>query len=235
MVQDEKLGQHSSADGERKVGPGAHRARGQAGRNDVVEAPIPEPASWKHHMTIALRLLFAGVLLCSVAYPAFVTLVGQTLWSAGAQGSIVELDGEAVGAELIGQPFSSDVFFHPRPSSKGYDGMDSGSQNLGPLNDALTERISQRLQELQEEGIDPARVPVDWVTESGSGLDPHITPAAAHLQIPRVSRATGLSPAALEELIEKHTVGKFMGLFGWERVNVLFLNLDVQTRLGEQS
>lgn len=198
------------------------------------QAAVLETMPWKRQLSVALRLLIVGILLFSVLYPGLVTLVAQTLWSANAQGGIVERDGVAVGAELIGQPFSSDVFFQPRPSSKGYDAMNSGSQNLGPLNEALTERVSSRLEELQEEGIDSARVPVDWVTESGSSLDPHITPAAARLQVPRISQASGLSPATLETLINEYTEGKFLGLFGWERVNVLLLNMDVQTRLGEQ-
>lgn len=111
--------------------------------------------------------------------------------------------------------------------------MDSGSQNLGPLSAALTERVQERLAELQSQGVDPARVPVSWVTESGSALDPHITPEAARLQIPRVSQETTLPPATLEQLIETHTEGRFMGLFGMERINVLLLNLEIQERLGE--
>lgn len=207
----------------------------EAGQAGTPQTPVAESIPWTRQLTVALRLLLASLLLCSVLYPAFVTLVSQTLWRSNAGGGIVELDREPVGAKLIGQPFNSDAFFHPRPSSKGYDAMDSGSQNLGPLNDALTERVRQRVQELREEGIDPAHVPIEWVTESGSSLDPHITPAAARLQVPRVSRASGLSSTTLNELIAEHTEGKFLGLFGWERVNVLLLNVDVQTHLGEQS
>lgn len=201
---------------------------------DALQAPSPQPAPWSQQLIVALRLLIAGILLCSVLYPLLVTLVVQALWPATAHGGIIELDGEAIGAELIGQSFNSDIFFHPRPSSKGYDGMNSGSQNLGPLNELLTERVAERLQDLQERGIDPARVPAAWVTESGSSLDPHIMPAAARLQAPRVSRASGLSPSELEELIAIHTEGKLLGIFGWERVNVLLLNMDVQARIGEQ-
>lgn len=234
MKQDKTLAERNLRDEGEKDGPGADEAQEHAAPRDASAGVTPEAIPWRQQLRIALRLLIMSLLFFSVLYPAFVSLVGQTLWRSNAQGGIVESNGVPVGAELIGQSFNSDVFFHPRPSSKGYDAMNSGSQNLGPLSEALTTRVSSRLEELQEEGIDPARVPADWVTESGSSLDPHITPAAARLQAPRISQASGLSPATLESVIEEHTEGKFLGIFGWERVNVLLLNLDVQTRLGEQ-
>ena len=127
MVQDIKLTKEDAQD--------------EAGQTDALRAPSPESSSWSRQLIVALRLLIAGLLLCSVLYPAFVTLVSKTLWATDAHGRIVELDGAAVGAELIGQSFNSDIFFHPRPSSKGYNGMNSGSQNLGPLNEVLTEVV----------------------------------------------------------------------------------------------
>ncbi|MFO8006660.1 MAG: potassium-transporting ATPase subunit KdpC [Candidatus Brocadiia bacterium] len=204
----------------------------QAETSEVVEVvEAPESAPWPRHLSVSLRLLVAGVVLCSVAYPAAITVAGQALWPAQARGSMVEYEGRAVGSGLIGQQFAAGRFFHPRPSSKGYDGMDSGSQNLGALNEGLTARVQQRLETLEAEGIPAERVPVGWVSESGSALDPHITPAAARLQLPRVTRATGLSRSELEELVEEHTEGRFLGVFGQRRVNVLLLNLEVQKRL----
>ncbi|MFW5914954.1 MAG: potassium-transporting ATPase subunit C, partial [Planctomycetota bacterium] len=134
--------------------------------------PEPESRSLGHHLRTALRLLVAGILVCSVVYTLCVSVIGNVLAGDGARGSMVEFEGRTVGSRLIGQRFNSDAFFHPRPSSKGYDGMDSGSQNLGPLNEELTARVTEQLEELQREGIEPADVPGDWVTESGSSLDP---------------------------------------------------------------
>ncbi|MFW5915699.1 MAG: K(+)-transporting ATPase subunit C [Planctomycetota bacterium] len=195
--------------------------------------PEPESRSLGHHLGTALRLLVAGILVCSIVYTLCVNIIGNVLAGDGARGSVVKFEGRPVGSRLIGQRFTSDAFFHPRPSSKGYDGTDSGSQNLGPLNEELTARVAEQVEELQTEGIDPADVPGNWVTESGSSLDPHISPAAARLQIPRVSRETGLSEDTLEKLVDKHSEGKFLGLFGQRRVNVLLLNLDIQEHAGK--
>lgn len=230
MAEEDKAADEEQPEGDRTAQP-EEAAPQPDGAEVETEIESPESAPWPRHLSISLRLLVAGVLLCSVAYPAVITLAGHILWPAQARGSMVELDGQPVGSRLIGQEFTDDTFFHARPSSKGYDGMDSGSQNLGPLNDALTERVAQRLEELEEQGIPAERVPVGWVTESGSALDPHITPAAARLQVPRINRSTGMTPAELEEFIEKRTEGKLVGLFGQERVNVLLLNLDIQKRL----
>ena len=197
------------------------------------EAPTPESASFILHLSRSLRLLLICIVICSAAYPALLLMAGAVFWSDNARGGIVRLDGKPVGARLIGQSFHSEKFFHPRPSSKGYDGMNSGSQNLGPYNEALAERVSERLNELEQQGISAETVPVGWVTESGSALDPHITPATARLQAPRVSLATGLPKEELETMIERCTEGEFLGFYGQERVNVLILNLNIQKRLGE--
>ncbi len=236
MADENSAPRQQEPDAAREAEPEATALPGETPREPDVgeeagEVPTPEAAPFGRHLAAGLRLLIAAVLLCSVAYPAAITLASRALWPQQSRGSILELAGRPVGSGLIGQPFHSEVFFHPRPSSKGYDGMNSGSQNLGPVNQALTDRVGKRLAELQGEGIAPAQVPVGWVTESGSSLDPHITPAAARLQVPRVSRAAGLPPVELEELIEKHLEGKLLGLFGQERVNVLLLNLEVQQRL----
>jgi len=193
--------------------------------------PAPESKPPRSHLNTALRLLGAGLLLCAVAYPAVVHLLAQGLAGSSARGGIVEVDGDQVGARLIGQQFSSDKYFHPRPSSRSYDASGSGSRNLGPSNDELTERVEEDLAELGMRGIDPDEVPVEMVTESGSSLDPHIPSAGARLQVQRVSEASGIPVETLEQMIKEHTRGKFLGLFGQARVNVLLLNIDVRKRM----
>lgn len=196
------------------------------------EIPEPESEPLLRHLGSGLRFLIAGILIFAVIYPGVLLLAGKAFWKDKSEGGLIHLDGEPVGAELIGQRFTSGRFFHPRPSSRGYNGMNSGSQNLGPYNQALTVRVAARLEELRREGIAPGDVPAGWVTESGSALDPHITPSAALLQLPRISRASGLPESELKKMIDEHTEGKLMGLYGQERVNVLLLNLDIQKRLG---
>jgi len=212
--------------------PGDRQKKSSSDQEEPEEIPTPEPEPLLRHLASNLRLLISGILVCTVIYTAVLLLVGKVFWQDRSEGSLVHLDGKPVGAELIGQSFTSAHFFHPRPSSKGYDGMNSGSQNLGPYNEVLTDRVRARLKELEDEGVISETVPVDWVTESGSGLDPHITPAAALVQLPRVSRASGLPQKELEKLIDEHTEGKLLGLFGQERVNVLLLNMNIQKRLG---
>lgn len=221
--------------GEPEAGGGQETGGGPEAEGEPEEIPAPEPASYLRHLTSTLRLLLIWGVICSVAYPAVLLLAGGAFWGDKAEGGIVRLNGSPVGARLIGQPFSSDIYFHPRPSSKEYDGMNSGSQNLGPYNELLTERVSARLQVLQRRGISIENVPAGWVTESGSALDPHISPAAARLQVEGVSRTTGLSREELERLIEMNTEREFLGLFGQERVNVLMLNLNIQERVGESN
>ncbi|MGM0627932.1 MAG: potassium-transporting ATPase subunit C [Candidatus Fermentibacterota bacterium] len=205
----------------------------ESAAEEAREIPVPRPESWWRRISTSLRLLLVFVLLCSVAYPGLLLLVGELLWAEEVRGGIVYIDGAPAGARLIGQPFGSDTFFHPRPSFRGYDGMNSGSQNLGPYNPALTERVASRLGELEARGVAVEDVPVGWVTESGSGLDPHITPGAARLQVPRVSRATGIPEEELEGMIREREEGRFAGIFGQERVNVLLLNIAVRQRLEE--
>ena len=179
-------------------------------------------------ITKGLRLVVISILLTSVMYTLATTGVGNLIWGDAAQGNLVKQDGKVVGSKLIGQGFSSDQYFHPRPSSKGYDGMDSGSANLSPENDRLTDRVKKQLGELQEQGIKPGEVPISFVTESGSTLDPHIRPQSAYLQVPRVSEATGTGEEKLRQLIDEQTRGKFLGLYGQKRVNVLLLNLRIE-------
>ena len=176
----------------------------------------------------AFRLLVLVILLTSVTYTFFLTGAGNLLWGKRSRGDLVRLDGKVVGSRLIGQEFTGPKYFHSRPSSKNYDAMDSGSANLAPTNEELTERVRARVNELKERGIPKSEVPVSYVTESGSALDPHITPAGARLQVPRVSDATGISEEKLKDLIAGLTRGKFLGLYGKRRVNVLSLNLKLK-------
>ncbi len=178
------------------------------------------------NLSVAVRLIIVGIIIFSIAYPLSVGLVGQ-IWSDSRQGSLVEYENEIVGSKLIGQDFDDSRYFHGRPSSIDYDARKSGSKNLGPQNPELTERVREILEEISENS-ENLEVPSDLVTESGSALDPHITVNSAMLQIPRVSKNTGVSESKLKDLIEKHTEDPLLGMFGLKRVNVLLLNIDVK-------
>ena len=176
-------------------------------------------------IAVALFTLVTGL-----AYPLVIFGVGQVAFSGAANGSVVERDGRAVGSSLIGQPFSDDRYFWGRPSAAGQDGHDptaSGASNLGPTSKKLAETVSERLATLLEAhpGKTAADVPAELVTASGSGLDPHISPAAAEFQVDRVARARGIEPAAVRALVRAHTAGRTFGVLGEPRVNVLELNL----------
>lgn len=172
----------------------------------------------------ALLTVVTGVL-----YPGVVTLVGAVAFPAQSGGSLVERDGKAVGSRLIGQAFSSPGYFWSRPSATGpmpYNGAVSSGSNQGPINPALEQAVRDRIEALRS--ADPGNsmpVPVDLVTASGSGLDPHISPAAAEYQVARVARARGLEPAAVRALVQAATEGRTFGVLGEPRVNVLELNL----------
>jgi len=177
-----------------------------------------------------LLVLFALLaLLTGGVYPALVTAVAQALFPSQAEGSILVVDDQAVGSSLIGQPTISPRYFHGRPSATSrvpYDSSASGGSNLGPLNPALEQAVAARIAALRAE--DPgnaAPIPVDLVTASGSGLDPHISPAAARWQLARVARARGLPTEQVGRLVESCSEGRTFGLLGEPRVNVLRLNL----------
>lgn len=190
--------------------------------------PEADTVSTSRLITTGFRMLIVSFLLISVIYVAATTGLGNLLWGNAADGDLVRFDGKVVGSKIIGQNFTSEKYFHPRPSSKGYDGMDSGSANLAPTNDKITVRAKDILDDLKKQGIEPKDVPVSFVTESGSSLDPHIRPQSAYLQVPRVSKATGIPENELRQIIEDLTQGKFLGLYGQKRVNVLMLNLKVK-------
>lgn len=178
----------------------------------------------------ALMMLLVFTVITGLVYPLVVTGVAQGAFSDKADGSLVEnADGEVVGSSLIGQTFAEPEYFHPRPSAAG-DGYDAGASsgsNLGPSNDDLLASVEERAEAYREEnGLDAAaEVPVDAVTASASGLDPHISVANAHLQALRVADARGLDVDTVLELVDDHTSGRDFGFLGEKGVNVLELNL----------
>lgn len=176
----------------------------------------------------AFVLLLLFTLLTGVLYPLSITVVAQLLFPASAKGSIVKIDNTVVGSSLLAQQFTGPRYFWPRPSATTppYNSLASAGANLSPRSDAWLSVIKQRIAELK--ASNPAQqepIPVDLVTASGSGLDPHISVKAALWQLPRIMRARNLSNEALEALVRAHTQGPQWGVFGQERVNVLELNL----------
>lgn len=180
----------------------------------------------------AIVLFLILTALTGVVYPLVITGVAQGVFPSQAGGNIVLRDGHPVGSTLIGQSFSDPKHFWGRPSATApqpYNGLASGGSNLGPLNPTLTDGIKSRIEALR--AADPtnkAPVPVDLVTASGSGLDPDISLAAAYYQVPRVARARGLRPEVLRALISAHARGRWLGILGEPRVNVLELNLALE-------
>jgi len=176
---------------------------------------------------VVLFILFT--LLTGVVYPLLVTAVAQTTFPHQANGSLIEQDGVIIGSELIGQPFSDPAYFWSRPSATApyaYNAAASAGSNLAASNPALTDQVQARIAALQAADPDNEQpIPVDLVTASGSGLDPHISVAAALYQVNRVAQARGLEVTAVTELVETHTDGRLFGLLGEPRVNVLKLNL----------
>ena len=181
----------------------------------------------------ALVLFLMLTVITGVVYPLVVTGIAEVVFPSQAAGSLIVKDGKAIGSRLIGQSFSDPKYFWSRPSAttpQPYNGLASTGSNLGPLNPALTDAMKPRIQALRE--ADPgntAPVPVDLVTASGSGLDPEISVAAANYQAARVARVRGLQPQVVGALITAHTQGRLLGLIGEPRVNVLELNLALES------
>ena len=186
--------------------------------------------TWPRQLRTALTALVAMTLLTGLLYPLLVWGIGQLAFGWQANGSLLERDGQVVGARHIGQPFDGDRWFHPRPSAAGdgYDSMASGGSNLGPENRRLINSIERNRASIAERnGVRPGQVPPDAVTASSSGLDPHISPAYATIQVDRVAQARDLSPATVRGLVAEHTDGRMLGFLGEPVVNVLQLNLEL--------
>ncbi|WP_288129221.1 potassium-transporting ATPase subunit KdpC [Microbulbifer sp.] len=180
----------------------------------------------KTSLLTSLRFSLVMLGLCGIAYSGATTAVGGLLFPEQAKGSLIERDGRVVGSVLIGQPFAGTNYFHSRPSAVAYDPTGTGGSNLGPANPELRERVAADSASIQQrEGVKAEQIPVDLLAASGAGLDPHISPAAAKLQMARVAKARGLSETQVAELVASHTEGKQLGVFGQPRVNVLLLNL----------
>ena len=180
---------------------------------------------------ILLTLVFC--VLTGLLYPAVVTGLAQLLFPWQSNGSLVTVNGRVVGSALIGQPFTRPEYFHPRPSAagNGYDATASGGTNKGPTDAKLADTlIAQAVaNEVTLDGAERGQIPADLVTSSGSGLDPDISPASARLQVPRVARARAAAESAIAALVARHTTGRQFGFFGEPRVNVLLLNIAVDS------
>lgn len=186
---------------------------------------------------IAIRTTIVTLVLTGIVYPIVMTGLAQSLFSDRANGSLVKDEhGQIVGSSLIGQSFNQPAYFWPRPSAagdKGYDPTSSGGSNLGATSQKLRDRIAGDLARVTEANPDaPRRVPIDLVTASASGLDPHVSPEAALWQVARVARARGVAPERVRQIVEAQTEGRDLGVLGEARVNVLLLNLALDRRFG---
>ncbi|MNI05169.1 Potassium-transporting ATPase C chain [compost metagenome] len=182
-------------------------------------------------VTIALRMSIVFIILCGIIYPLISTGIAQVIMPGKANGSLLtNSQGVMIGSELIGQKFTDPGHFQGRISSIEYNGAGSGSNNYAPSNPALLERTQASIEEWKTNNpsVPLDQVPLSLLTNSGSGLDPHITPESAQAQIPRISKAAGIPVAQLESLVAEHTEGRDLGVFGEKRVNVLLLNVAME-------
>ncbi len=183
------------------------------------------------HLVTAVLIFLVFTVLTGLAYPLLVTGLAQVAFPRQANGNVIEKDGRAIGSELIGQPFAGPTYFWSRPSATtpAYNAAASSGSNLGPTNPALIERVKADAERIHAAHPGKGPIPVDLVTTSASGLDPDISPAAAFYQVERVAAARGLDPAVVRRLIEDHVEPRTFGLLGEPRVNVLKLNLALDS------
>lgn len=199
----------------------------------------------------AILVSITLMLLCGIIYPLAMTGISQLVFNKKANGSMIVVNGKEVGSELIGQNFTDPKFFRGRVSAYNYNtyteadtkpdkngktaysGVGSGSQNLAPSNEALKERVQKDIEDFLKShpGVKKEDIPTDLLTSSGSGLDPDISPESAKIQIPAVSKASGISEDELQKIVDKYTEGRSLGLFGEPRVNVLKVNLEIASIL----
>lgn len=191
-----------------------------------------------------LRITVSMIIICGIIYPLLITGIGQLFFNYEANGSVVEVDGKEVGSELIGQIYNEEKYFNGRVSAVNYnisdDGKEidstSGSQNLGPTSEVLKERVEKDIENFLKKNptVSKDEITEELISQSGSGLDPHITVRGAEIQIDRISKVTGISKDRLKMLIEENKEGKLLGLYGAERVNVLKLNIGIDKILKEE-
>jgi potassium-transporting ATPase KdpC subunit len=185
----------------------------------------------KRNFLISIWMTVATTVLCGIIYPLVVTVLAQWIFPRQANGMLITSGGTQIGSTLIGQPFSSPGYFRPRPSAAGAAGYDpdaagGGASNLGPTNSALITRVKGDVEHAHAENPGAA-IPADLVTTSASGLDPHVSPAAAEFQVPRVAKERGMTEAEVRMIVARHTQGRQLGFLGEPRVNVLELNLEL--------
>jgi K+-transporting ATPase ATPase C chain len=183
------------------------------------------------NLLIAVLMTIVTTAIFGLAYPLVVTGLAQVIFPEKANGQLITRDGQVVGSAIIGQAFPSPKYFHSRPSAAGagYDAANSSGSNLGPTSKALVDAVKARVDDAKKDNPG-APVPVDLVTESGSGLDPHVSPAAADFQVPRVARERGVTDEVVRRLVSEFTEGRQLGFLGEARVNVLLLNLALDER-----
>jgi potassium-transporting ATPase KdpC subunit len=194
--------------------------------------PVAAPPAAATHSVwgTSIRFTLLATVLLGIGYPLLVTGIAGTLFPHQAAGSLILRDGRIVGSELLAQSFTADNYFHPRPSAagNGYDATASSGSNLAQSNKALVDRVQGSIDKLSKEN--PGHpVPIDLVTTSGSGLDPDITPDAAYFQAPRIAKARGIPEGRIRQLIRDHIASRQLGILGEPRVNVLNLNLDLDS------
>ncbi|HEX5830415.1 MAG TPA: potassium-transporting ATPase subunit KdpC [Gemmatimonadaceae bacterium] len=184
----------------------------------------------RNQIRAAIVMTLALCAVTGVVYPGVVTALAQSLFPRQANGSLVSVNGRVVGSTLIGQSFTQAYYFHPRPSATRHDAAASAATNKGPTDSTLAAAVAARADSVRaREGVAAGRLPADMLTASASGIDPHISPASARLQVARVARARGADSAAVRALVDRHTEGRQFGILGEPRVNVLLLNVALDS------